>query len=54
MARLYSGATVQVARGPHRTDAGLDACALFSPYPDPDLRRLVPGTLLLLVHVPPL
>lgn len=55
LARLYVSTPVRVARGP-RADRGrvVESWMLFSPYPDPAMSVLEPGTLLLVVPVPPL
>ena len=48
MAQLYLGKKVSVARGPIELDGrAVGAVTLFSPYPDPTLTRLEPGTLLI-------
>jgi len=54
MAKLYAAGPVHVARGPHSTASGFDTWTLASPYPDTALARLSPGTLLLVLRVPPL
>jgi hypothetical protein len=53
LARLYGAARAMVARGP-RGAAGVatESWTLISPYPDPDLARLQPGTLLIVLTVP--
>jgi hypothetical protein len=55
IARLYVSTPVTVARGP-RGNAGrtVESWMLFSPYPDRTLSALQPGTLLLVLTVPPL
>jgi hypothetical protein len=51
VARLYLGRKVQVIRGPIERDGRtVGALTLFSPYPDPALARLEPGTLAILMR----
>lgn len=52
VARLYGGTPARVARGP-RMDAGqtVEAWTLMSPYPDAALKRLEPGTLLIVLKL---
>jgi hypothetical protein len=47
LARLYGGRQVQVARGWRESDQGFESLTLISPYPDPTLTRLEPGTLII-------
>lgn len=56
LARLYVSTPVQVATGPRGDDRGrvVESWMLFSPYPDRAMDSLRPGTLLLVVPVPPL
>jgi hypothetical protein len=53
LARLYGARHPRVARGP-LGEAGrpTESWTLVSPYPDPTLTRLEPGTLLLVVRLP--
>jgi hypothetical protein len=53
LARLYGARRVSVARGP-RVDGGrvVETWTLVSPYPDPRLERLEPGTLILVLRLP--
>lgn len=53
LARLYGARRAQVARGP-RMDKGhvVEAWTFISPYPDPNLERLEPGTLLIVLRLP--
>lgn len=52
LARLYAGRTPRVARGPVTRDGQVvEVVLLLSPYPEPDLRRLNPGTLTMTVGV---
>jgi hypothetical protein len=51
LARLYGGRLARIARGPIAR-AGTDhVVMLLSPYPEADLRRLNPGTLIMEVSV---
>jgi hypothetical protein len=52
VARLFGARRVRVARGP-RLDRGrvVEAWTLVSPYPDPALQRLEPGTLLIVLDL---
>jgi hypothetical protein len=53
LARLYGGRVARVARGPRgEGDRPAESWTLISPYPDPTLSRLEPGTLLLVVRLP--
>lgn len=51
--RLYGAARTRVARGA-RVEAGrvVESWTLISPYPDPSLQRLEPGTLLVILRLP--
>lgn len=53
LARLFGARRPRVARGP-RAEAGrvVESWTLFSPYPDPAITRLEPGTLLIVVRLP--
>jgi hypothetical protein len=55
MARLYGSTRARVARGPSTSPGAghpTDAWTLISPYPSPDLTRLEPGTLVIVLHLP--
>ena len=54
LALLYGARRARVARGP-RLAAGrvVEAWTLVSPYPDPELERLNPGTLLIVLRLQP-
>ena len=53
LARLYGSRRAQVARGPRAADGRVtESWTLVSPYPDPSLTRLEPGTLLIVLSVP--
>jgi hypothetical protein len=45
MARLFGGRRASVARGWIRHAGRFESLTLISPYPDPTLTRLMPGTL---------
>ena len=47
LARLYGGTRVRVARRWQRRDDQFVSETLLSPYPDPTLTRLNPGTMLI-------
>jgi hypothetical protein len=53
LARLYGATQPRVARGA-RLEGGrvAESWTLISPYPDPSLSRLEPGTLLLVLRLP--
>ena len=52
LARLYGSSRVQVARGPRGPEGRpSEAWTLVSPYPDRDLERLEPGTLLIVLNL---
>ena len=48
--RLYGSARPRVARGVTVTDGAREVWTLISPHPDATLRRLEPGTLLLVLR----
>ena len=53
MALLVGGRRLTVVRGSLRTgDGALTAFTLISPYPDPQLHELRPGTMTIVFHVP--
>lgn len=53
VARLYGAERARVARGARRADGRIaESWTLISPYPDPGLRHLECGTLLILVRLP--
>jgi hypothetical protein len=53
LSRLYGAERAQVSRGA-RTENGraVESWTLISPYPDPALRRLERGTLLIVLRLP--
>ena len=53
LARLYGATRARVARGARREREHIvESWTLISPYPDPTLERLEPGTLLVVVRLP--
>jgi hypothetical protein len=54
LARLYGSTRPRVARGPRLDDEGqtVESWTLISPYPDPALSRLLPGTLVIVLRMP--
>jgi hypothetical protein len=53
VARLYGSRRASVARGPRQQDGDVvESWTLISPYPDQDLSRLLPGTLLIVLRLP--
>ena len=54
LARVYLGQRPRTARGPWVTADGLESWTLVSPYPNAALDEVEPGTLLLVLRVPPL
>jgi hypothetical protein len=53
LAVLVGGRRLDVARGSIRdADGAVTAFTLISPYPDPELRELKPGTMTIVFHVP--
>jgi hypothetical protein len=53
LARLFGSRRPLVARGPQGRNGHVDeSWTLVSPYPSPDLSRLEPGTLLIILRVP--
>ena len=53
LARVYRGGQPRVARGARSVDGRVvESWTLIAPYPDPELRRLEPGTLLIVLRVP--
>jgi hypothetical protein len=54
LARLYGASRPLVARGPRPSARDVrEAWTLISPYPDPTLTRLQPGTLLIVLSLGP-
>ena len=55
LAAVYGARAARVARGPRSQDGRVaESWTLISPYPSIDLNHLEPGTLLLILRVPPL
>ena len=53
LARLYGATRAGVARGPRGSSTRVtESWTLISPYPDPSLSRLEPGTLLIVLRLP--
>ena len=53
LARLYGARRPMVARGPKAENGRVvESWTLISPYPDPALERLEPGTLLIVLRIP--
>ena len=53
LARVYGARRARVARGPRQEGgAVVESWTLVSPYPDPTLTRLEPGTLLIVLRLP--
>lgn len=51
LAQLFGGRRVTVVRGSLSRGTARDAYTLISPYPDPSLTRLDPGTLVIVLHL---
>jgi hypothetical protein len=52
LARLFGARRARVARGPRGVNGQVtESWTLISPYPDPALTRLLPGTLLIVLKV---
>jgi hypothetical protein len=45
LARLYGGTRVRVVHGWKASPGSFESVTLLSPYPDPSLTRLIPGTM---------
>ena len=53
VARLYTGRRASVVRVPiERHGSTMAAVTLVSPYPDPTISRLEPGTMIIVLHLP--
>jgi hypothetical protein len=53
LAGLYGSRRVRVARGPRLDRGHAESWTLVAPYPDPALQRLEPGTLIIVLRIPP-
>jgi len=53
VAGLYRSRRAQVAHGPRVDQGHMESWTLVTPYPDRSLQRLEPGTLILVLRVPP-
>ena len=52
LARLYGARPARIARGPHGAGRVEESWTLISPYPDPAMRSLHEGTLLIVLRLP--
>jgi hypothetical protein len=52
VAGLYRSRRAQVARGPRLDHGQTESWTLIAPYPDAALRRLEPGTLIIVLRIP--
>jgi hypothetical protein len=53
LAGLYGSRRARVARGPRLDHGQSESWMLVAPYPDPALQRLEPGTLIIVLTIPP-
>jgi hypothetical protein len=53
LAQLFGGRRLTVARGSLRTPGGRSAFTVISPYPDPAMTRIEPGTMIIAIRVTP-
>jgi hypothetical protein len=53
LAGLYGSRRARVARGPRVDHGQSESWMLVAPYPDPALQRLEPGTLIIVLKIPP-
>jgi hypothetical protein len=53
VAGLYRSRRARVVRGPRLDQGQLESWTLITPYPDLGLQRLEPGTLILVLRIPP-
>ncbi len=53
LTRLYNGRRLEVVRGWRRDGHGFESITLLSPYPDKNLARLMPGTMIIRWIAPP-
>jgi hypothetical protein len=53
VAGLYRSRRARVARGPRLEQGQLESWTLVAPYPDVALERLEPGTLIIVLRLPP-
>ena len=53
VAGLYRSRRARVARGPRLDQGQLESLTLVAPYPDVALQRLEPGTLIIVLRIPP-
>ena len=52
VAGLYRSRRVQVVRGPRLEQGQFESWTLIAPFPDEDLQRLEPGTLIIVLRMP--
>jgi hypothetical protein len=52
VAGLYKSRRAQVARGPRMDQGVMETVTLIAPYPNADLQRLEPGTLVIVLRIP--
>ena len=53
LAGLYGSRRARVARGPRVDHGQSESWMLVAPYPDPTLQHLEPGTLIIVLKIPP-
>lgn len=53
LAGLYGSRRARVARGPRVDHGQSESWILVTPYPDPALQHLEPGTLIIVLKIPP-
>jgi hypothetical protein len=53
LAGLYGSRRARVARGPRVDHGQSESWMLVAPYPDPALQHLEPGTLIIVLKIPP-
>ena len=53
VAGLYRSRRAYVSRGPRMNGDQMESWTLIAPFPHPALQRLEPGTLVLVLHIPP-
>jgi len=53
VAGLYGSRRARVARGPRMDGGYAESWMLVAPYPDPALQHLEPGTLIIVLRIPP-
>jgi hypothetical protein len=53
VAGLYRSRRAYVSRGPRMNEGQMESWTLIAPYPDTALQRLEPGTLIIVLRIPP-